>query len=290
MTDKQKALIFMLLVSVIGGLTSPVIKIGLVSIPPLSFAFIRFLIAGILILPFLVGRKDIKSLWKLMPLSLLMSFNIILFILGLKTTTATISQVLYAVSPLLVSLFLFVLFKERLTKDKAIGIAIGFLGVLIVVLLPVLEKGAKFSGDLMGNILITCGAVLSSLYLTYSRKAHNETFSPFIITASFILVTCVILFPLFFLESVTQSGWWNSLTFSSFMALIYISIVSTILNYVLLQYVIKHGGSILASMQHYLVPPLAFLFSYFLLGEQLTTGLVVGGSLALLGVYIASKK
>lgn len=290
MSDKQKALIFMLLVSVIGGLTSPVIKIGLVSIPPLSFAFIRFLIAGLLILPFLVGRKDLKSLWKLMPLSLLMSFNIILFILGLKTTTATISQILYAVSPLLVALFLFILFKERLTKGKAIGIAVGFLGVVIVVLLPVLEKGTKFSGDLIGNILITCGAVLSSLYLTYSRKAHTDRLSPFIITSSSILVTCIVLFPLFLFESANQSGWWNSLTSSSVFAVIYISTVSTVLNYILLQYSIKHGGSILTSMQHYLAPPLAFVFSYFLLGEQLTAGLVIGGILVLLGVYVTTKK
>lgn len=290
MSNKQKALICILLVSILGGATSPVTKIGLVSIPPLSFAFIRFLIAGILILPFLVGRKDLKSLWRLTPLSLLASFNIILFILGLKTTTATISQILYAVSPLLVGLFLFILFKERLAKDKAIGIAIGFLGVLIIVLLPVLEKGAKFSGDLTGNILITCGAVLSSLYLTYSKRAHNKTFSSFMITASFILVTCVILFPLFVLESINQPGWWNIVTAPSIFALIYISTASTIFTYILLQYSIKHGGSILASMQHYLVPPLGFLFSFLLLGEQLTTGLIVGGTLALLGVYITTKK
>ncbi|MDO8657121.1 MAG: DMT family transporter [Candidatus Levybacteria bacterium] len=290
MNDKQKALIFILLVSILGGATSPVTKIGLVSIPPLSFAFIRFLIAGILILPFLIGRKDLRSLWKLTPLSLLMSFNIILFILGLKTTTATISQILYAASPLLVALFLFILFKERITKKKTIGIAIGFLGVIIVVLLPVLEKGTKFSGDLLGNILIAGGAILSSLYLTYSKKAHINTFSPFIITSSFILVTCIVLFPLSLLESVIQSGWWNSLTLSSSLALIYISTASTILTYLLLQYSIKYGGSILASMQHYLVPPLAFLFSFLLLGEQLTTGLIVGGILALLGVYITTKK
>jgi len=290
MNDKRKALICILLASIFNGLTSPVTKIGLVSIPPLSFVFIRFLIAGIIILPFLIGRRDLKSLWELMPLSLLMSFNIILFILGLKMTTATISQILYAISPLLVGLFLYIFFKERLTKEKAIGVFVGFLGVVIVVLLPVLERGTRFSGDLLGNILIACGAVLSSLYLIYSKKAHNEIFSPFIITASFILVTCIILFPLFIFELATQPGWWNGLTLSSIVALIYISTASTILTYLLLQYSIKHGGSILASMQHYLVPPLAFLFSFFLLGEQLTVGLIIGGVLALLGVYITTKK
>ena len=289
MSNRQKAILAILLVSMLGGATSPVTKIGLVSIPPLSFAFIRFLIAGLLIFPFVIKKHSLKSLWKLTPLSLLASFNIILFILGIKTTTATISQILYAASPLLVGIFLFVLFKERLTQKKIVGIVLGFLGVLIIVLLPVLEKGTKFSGDLLGNILISCGAVLSSLYLTYSKKWHNH-FSPFAITSSFILVTCVVLFPLFIVESVSTFGWWSSIGISSILALVYISTVSTILTYLLLQYSIKHDGSIFASMQHYLVPPLAFVFSFFLLGEQLTLGLVIGGLLALLGVYITTKK
>ena len=290
MSDKQKALIFIILASILNGLTSPVIKIGLVSIPPLSFAFIRFLIAGLIIVPFVFKNNNFKSLWKLMPLSLLSSANIILFILGLKITTATISQIVYAVSPLLVALFLFVLFKERLAHKKIGGIAIGFLGVAMVILLPVLEKGTQFSGNLLGNMLIAIGAVLSSLYLTYSKKAHDKSFTPFIIAASFILTTCIVLFPLFLFELVAQRGWWNNVLPSSILALIYISIASTILTYLFLQYSIKHGGSILASMQHYLVPPLAFVFSFLLLGERLTVGLVVGGLLALLGVYITTKK
>ncbi|MBI2613598.1 MAG: DMT family transporter [Candidatus Levybacteria bacterium] len=289
MSDKQKALVFILLASVLGGATQAVIKIGLVSIPPLAFAFIRFLIAGVIISPFLLKTNFFKDLKQLIPFSLLGTINIVFFILGIKTTTATIGTLLYAGVPLLTAIFLFILFGDRLNQRKKIGIALGFLGVVLVALLPVLEKEVKFSGDLLGNMLISMGVVSWSLYMAYSKK-KLQSFSPFVVTSAFIWVTCIGLFPLFLIELTFYPNWWQKLTFSGALSLSYISIISTIIVYLLNQYAIKHGGSILASMQFYLLPIFAYLSAFFLLGEQLTTGLIIGGILALLGVYITTKK
>jgi drug/metabolite transporter (DMT)-like permease len=240
MSSKQKAIIFTLLSAVLGGLTSTVTKIGLAGIPPLSFAFIRFLVAGIAILPFLRGKNFLKDVRRLIPFSLLGTVNIIVFILGVKITTATIGQLLYAGVPLLTAVFLFILFKERLTARKEAGIAIGFIGVMLVILLPLIEKGTKFSGSILGNVLIGVGVVSYSLYVAYSKNKLKS--------------------------------------------------FSTIVTNILTQYAIKHGGSILASMQFYLLPVFAYISAFLFLGEQLTSGLIVGGSLALLGVYITTKK
>lgn len=290
MTDKQKALFFILLVAVLGGATSTVTKIGLVGIPPLSFAFIRFLIAGIIVSPLLLKTNFLKDLKRLTPFSLLGTINIVFFILGVKMTTATISQLLYAGVPLLTALFLFALFRERLTRRKDLGIVIGFIGVTLVVLLPVIEKGAKFSGDLLGNVLIGIGAISWSLYMVYSKK-KLESFSPFVVTSAFIWVTCLALFPLFLTDLIFHPNWYQQgLTFSSVLSLSYVSIISTVIVYLLNQYAIKHGGSVLASMQYYLFPVFTYISAFFLLGERLTLGLVVGGALALLGVYITTKK
>lgn len=289
MSDKQKAIIFTLLAAVLGGLTSTVTKIGLIGIPPLSFAFIRFLVAGIAILPFLFGRNFLKDVKRLIPFSLLGTVNIIFFILGVKTTTATIGQLLYAGVPLATAIFLFVLFRDRLTSRKGIGIVIGFAGVITVVLLPVIEKGTMFSGNLFGNLLITVGVISYSLYMAYSKKLL-KSFSPFILTAAFIYVTCIVLFPLFLTDFVSYPDWWHNITLSGVLALGYIAIISTIVTNTLTQYAIRHGGSILASMQFYLLPIFAYISAFLFLGEQLTPGLIIGGSMALLGVYITTKK
>lgn len=289
MNDKQKAIIFIFLASALGGATSTITKIGLVGFPPLSFAFIRFLISAIVILPFILKTNFFKDFKKLIPFSLLGAINITFFILGVKITTATIGQLLYAGVPLLTAVFLFVLFKETLVKRKKIGIAIGFIGVMFVVLLPILEKGARFSGDLLGNILIGIGVISWSLYMAYSKE-KLKSFSPLVVTAAFIWVTCFALFPLFLTDLISYPNWWENVTLSSTLSLCYVSIISTVIVYLLNQYAIKHGGSILASMQYYLLPIFAYVSAFFFLGEQLTLGLVLGGGLALLGVYITTKK
>lgn len=289
MSNKQKTLIFILIASALTGATSTVTKIGLVNFPPLTFAFIRFLIAGIVISPFLFKKNFLKALLQLAPISFLGALNIIVFILGIKLTTATIGQLLYAGIPLLIALFLFALFKERIVRNKEIGVLIGFLGVLIVILLPIFEKGNKFSGTLLGNLLIGVGVICSSLYNIYSKR-RQQFFSPFIITAAFIWTTAIVLLPLFLWESSFHFEWWKNLTSSSIISLLYIAIFSTIIIYLLIQYAIRHGGSVSASMQYYLAPIFAYVFASLILGEQLTLGLFVGGTLALLGVYIATKK
>lgn len=289
MNDKQKAILSVLLLSILSGSTAAVIKIGLFNIPPLSFAFLRFLIAGFIILPVLLKGRKLRSLLPLVPISLLGTINIVAFILGIKTTTATIAQLLYAGVPLLTALIMFTFLKERLNFRKAFGISIGFLGVTFVVLLPIFEKGTKFSGDLLGNLLVTTGVIAWSFYSVFSKN-KLKSFSPFVMTSAFILVTCFVLFPFFIIEFSANSSWWRNITISSILSLVYVGTISTIITYLLNQYAIKHGGSIFASMQFYLIPISAYIFAFLLLGEELTTGLVIGGVLALLGVYITTKR
>lgn len=289
MSDKQRALVSILLVSVLGGATQAVMKIGLVNFPPLSFAFIRFLIAGMIVAPFLLRTNFLKDLKQLIPFSLLGTINIAFFVLGIKTTTATIGTLLYAGVPLLTAVFLFLLFGERLNRGKQIGIAIGFVGVLFIALLPVFEKGIRFSGDFLGNMLIGIGVISWSLYMAYSKK-KLRSFSPLIVTSAFIWVTCFALFPLFLTDLISYPNWWQNITFFSVLSLGYVSIVSTVMVFLLNQHIIKLSGPILASMQYYLVPIFAYISAFFILGEQLTLGIMMGGTLALLGVYITTKK
>lgn len=289
MNNKQKALIFVLLASLFGGAAQPVIKVGLTSIPPFSFAFLRFLIAGLIILPFLINKGFLKAFWNLIPLSILGTFNIMLALLGVQRTSATIGQLLYGGVPLLTALFLFVLFKERLSKNKEIGILIGFLGVIGVVLLPILEKGNRFSGDFLGNIFIFSGVISWSLYIVYSQRAL-KVFSPLVVTAAFIWTTCLFALPFFLLELTSHPGWWNSSTQASVLSIGYSSIFTTVATFLLTEYAIKFGGPILASLKFYLLPIVAYFAAFFLLGERLTIGLVVGGFIVLLGIYITTKK
>ena len=290
MSDKQKAFLSIFFYSIFSAAMSAVTKIGLSQIPPLSFAFIRFLLASIIVSPFI--WKERTHLWKdlktLAPFTLLASLNIIFFVLGIKLTNANISQVLYAAVPILVGLFMHFFFGEKLSLKKITGIIIGFSGVLLVLLLPLWQKG-NFSGNLSGNILLGLAIITWALYLVLSKKAQ-KTYSSFYIVSIFIILTTIILFPFFLFESAQSYGWWNGLNFGSIIAILYVTIFGTIISYSLIQYSIKHGGAVFASLAYYLSPVFGFIIAFWLLGEQLSLGLGIGAVLALLGVYITSQK
>lgn len=291
MIDKQKALLAILIGSLLGAGNAPVIKFGVIEIPPLSFSFIRFLIASILITPFILKDKEkiIHGLRMLFPMTLFATFNIIFFVFGVSLTTATIAQLLYAAAPFLTGIIAYKVLGEKLSVRQITGIIIGFIGIVVVVLLPLIEKENVFSGNLLGNILIGAGVIFWSFYLVFSKKAQNS-YSPFVVNSVFIIVTTIILFPLFIFDIAGHSSWFNNITGGGVTSIIYVAIAGTIGTHLLNQYAIKHGGSVFASTSLYLVPIFVFFTAYLLLGERLTQGVIVGGVLALLGVFLVTSK
>lgn len=291
MTDRQKAFVSIIAVVFIGGATSAIAKIGLSQVTPISFAFLRFLLAAIVVSPYLFHRKKeiVRHRKELFFVSIFATFNVLFFTLGLKTTTATISSLLYAGTPLLTGIIGYLVLHERLTRAKISGMIIGFIGVLLVVFLPVIESQQKFSGDLTGNLLIIFAVMCWSFYMVFSKKAQRHH-SPFFLTSVFILITTVLLFPLFVIDITTNLSWIQNIRFSGILAITYVAIITTVISYLFNQYAIKHGGAVFASMTFYLQPPIAYIAAFFLLGEQLTSGLLLGGVLSILGVYLVTKR
>src|SRR3989344_959931 len=133
MSNKTKAILVILFGSIFGGAASPVIKIAIQEIPPFSFSFIRFFIASVFLLPMFIKQKPKfdSDFRKLILLSLLPTINIGLFAIGVKLTTASIAQMLYAGVPIIVVLIGYFLFGYRMKIQRWIYISLGLFGVLI---------------------------------------------------------------------------------------------------------------------------------------------------------------
>lgn len=291
MNDKQKAFFSILLVTLIGAGTPPITKIGLFEIPPLSFAFARFALASLFILPFfLPKRKNFKKdFFKLILVSLLASGNIIFFVLGIKLTTANISQLIYAAVPIITAFILYSGFGQKLSPKNVFGIALGFVATAIVLFLPIIEGGGKFAGNLQGNVLLLIAVIPYSFYVVFTKRLLSS-YSPFEISSVFIFITTVVLLPFFLYELAVYGSWWKNTAVPGLLSMGYVVLFTTIASYVLNQYAIKHGGVIFYSMVFYLTPVFGFLAAFLLLGEQLTLGLIVGGALALLGIFLTTSK
>lgn len=291
MNRHTKAIIAVVIAAIIGSAVAGVTKKGLGEIPPYSFTFFRFLVAALTVLPFFIYQKGHKliKMREVIPTSLFATVNVLFYIVGLSFTTANIGAVIYAAVPLLTAVILYFFFKERLSKRKEVGIFIGFVGVLFITLLPLFEKGNPFAGNLIGNIFLTIAIISWSFYMVYSKKLQDK-YSAFIITTSFIFVSAVASFPLFLLDLQTHPGWWIHVSGWGVFSVLYVAIIITVFNYMLNQYAIKHGGSVLAATMFYVMPVFSFVINFWLLGELLTPGFIVGSLLALVGTYLVVRK
>lgn len=287
---QKLALIAIVAAALLGGGTPTFSKIGLKEIPPLSFIFIRFGLSLIFLSPLLIKNRHKlgKEAVPVYLLSLLATVNVILFTFGVRRTTATISQMLYAAVPIIAAVLSYILIKEKITLKKASGIMLGLIGMSLIVFLPVLTQSSKFSGDLIGNLMIFAGAISFSAYMVLSKNLQKK-FSPSFLTIVFLLTTTLISGLLALAETMTDPGLWAQISINAWLAVAYVAIMGTALYYLLFQYAIKHGSPVSASMTLYLQPAAAFGWAALLLAERLTTTLVIGGILALSGAWLTTQ-
>lgn len=282
------ALVAVLLSAILGGGLNPFIKIGLKEIPPMSYSFLRFLIALLVILPlFFKNKFTFKSILGIIPFSLLGTLNIILFVLGVRYTTAVASQLLYLSVPVMVSIFSFFIFKEKINTTKFFGILLGLSGALFLVF----QKSSQdFSliDNLLGNALIWLATISYVLYVIFSKKIQ-KIHSPVQITTSFCLTTVAVTLFFSIFEIATAVNWWNHVSIFSLTSLIYVGFLGTASYYLLQQYAVKHSNSLVSSMTLYIQPVFTYMWSSLLLGEVLTGNLLLAAAMIFIGAYLVSK-
>ena len=293
MSARKLAIILILLAALCSGATTVFAKIALADIPPVSFTFVRFLIASIVITPFLLWEfKQNKNFRKpsssVIWLSAIQVVNVTAYAFGISLTTATSAQMLFSATPVLTALALYWLTHERLGKSKLLGVGIGFIGAVLIILLPGLETKAVFNGSIAGNLLVFISVNCLAIYAVLSKKFHH-LYSPLYLTSLFIYMTTIVTAVLSVSELSAHPAWWELTLVMTWVGVTMAGVLGALF-FVLYQYAIKLGSPVIASLTQYLAPIVTFVIASFLLGERVTGGFILGASLALVGVYLATKK
>lgn len=289
--NDQNALLMVLLAALFGGGIPVFAKIGLKEIPPFIFTFLRFFIASLFLLPLFLRTKPVinKGISKIILISFLGTINVTLFALGIRLTTATVGQVLYAAVPLLAVLFSKILLKEKITLKKLLGIGLGFLGVSFIIFLPIVNQASSLKTDFLGNLLIFAAVISFSLYSVLSKKIQLQ-YSPIYLTTIFSVTTVMVLFILSIPELKSSPDFFRSLSLGAIVSVLYVSLFGSVIYYLLYQYAIKHGTPVIASLTMFLQPTATFAWAFILLGEHLTPGIIMGTTLAFIGILITTRK
>jgi drug/metabolite transporter (DMT)-like permease len=224
--------------------------------------------------------------WKLMAgLALCgVTFNQLFFVGGLAYTSATHAGLIVTLGPVMVLALSSALKMEALTALKILGMVVSFSGVAVLtVSKPVPGNAAHWSGDL---ILLVASAVFAAYTILIKRA--SERWGTLTINALSYALGAVFMIP-FGVYSVWTTEW-SAVSVQAWWGLGFMILLGSIVPYLIFGVVMTELTPSRAAAFAYLQPILTTTFSLWLLSEKLTTKVIVGGALILLGVYLTERE
>jgi drug/metabolite transporter (DMT)-like permease len=274
---------------VLWGINFSVAKRVLQELDPLAVAAARAFTGVVVFLVLLLAVEGGRGLSldrvrRAAPLGLLGVFaNQLLFIEGLKRTTAAHSAVLIALLPLYVLVLAAATRQERITLAKALGIAIAFGGVVLVASDHGLGPG---SGTLLGDLITMAGGLAFAAYTVAGRPVVRDL-GPLATTSLAFLgggsAVLLVTWP------VALRAPWGALSPSGWAGLAFVVLGATVLAYLLYYLALDRLEPSKVAAFMYLQPVIAALVAYAVAGEALTSRFAAGGTLILTGVLVAER-
>lgn len=293
MSPKKIAIVSLIVASILWASSGTIAKILLPSIDPIPLMLLRVGVALCILIPMYLAKNPqpfIRTLKDTWPAILGSAGNLFFFIVGVSRTTANAAAVIYTISPLLTSIIARRTIDEHHTPRKLIGVTLGFFGVILIILLPIIQGSGQLNGDPLGNFLILCAVLSWTVYIVSSRKSISiQHYEPLTVTTFsmggtflvFLILTLVTPHRPFL--TVALSG------FHPWLLLFYGGCV-TALTFLIHQWAIKHSSATTASLTNYLQPIFAFVYNSMFIGEKLSLEFIGGSILVLIGTFLATSE
>ncbi|TSJ63261.1 DMT family transporter [Starkeya sp. 3C] len=268
-------------------------KLALADCPPLILLAVRLLLAGTLMLALAplwdggerrrglppVGRRD------LVVLALIGILNNAVY-LGLNWTALTFTSsaytaVLTSCLPLLVALGAGPLLGERMNPRKWAGIALGLLGVVIV-----LRSRLAGAHESVTGTLLIAGGVTALAAGTLGFKYFAPRGGIWSGNAIQCLAGGIVLVPL---ALATESPADIHVTANLLVGFAFLVVGVSIGGYGLWYYLLTRSSATAASSLHFLMPPLGLFFGWLLLGESVPPLDFLGIAPIALGIWLVTR-
>ena len=233
------AILLALLVTFLWSTSFVIIKIGLVEIPPLTFAGLRYTIAFICLLPFAFTRTNsviIKKLnkkdWRKL---ILLGFLFYAFtqgtqFIGLSLLPAVTVSLWLNFTPLIVAFMAILFLNEFPTKLQWIGVLIFIIGIFTY-FFPVEINQIQTTGLFIMTIGVFANAASAVLGRNINREAK---INPFVVTVVSMGIGSIILL----ITGLTIQGI-PSISFQNLLFLLWLAIVNTALAFTIWNFTLR---------------------------------------------------
>lgn len=284
---KLRDLLDFLILSALWGGSYLFMRLSTSTVNPFAMAEFRLVIATIFIGLMLLVKPNWRrylylprSQWhKLIFLSFFNSaLPFLMIAYAIQFINAGTGAILNTTAPLWGAVIASVFFKDHLSKSRTLGLAIGFLGVVYL-----MWGRASFDGD--GLALPIIAAMIGTISYGIAAnflKQYCQGWHPLMITFWSLLISSIIL------AGPTALNWpENQIPPIAWVGVIGLGIFSTAIAYLLFFRLTERTSPSTAMTVTFLVPLFSMLWGEIFLGEEVTTRMIVGAVIVLVGTALA---
>lgn len=255
--------------------------------PPMTIGFFRFFLAFLFFAPALIYYSDFKFKKKTIVHFFLLGFigvfgYGILFLVGIKLTTAAQGAIIAGFNPIGISLFAHIFHKERLDQRwKYLGFVVSFTGVIFVIGIQPL---INYQPDhIIGNLIILAAMGTWGIYSVYGKEVMKdvsslEATSGAVFFGALLFGGGAVYERFWELEAITDWAFWAMVIALSFFV--------TFLGFLFYFMAIKNIGATNSSIFINLVPVFGTIFAFIFLEETIYWTFIVGLICIISGIFI----
>lgn len=284
---KASELAELLFLGAIWGASFMLMKEAVPAFGVFALVEIRALGASLCLLPLVLLKRQGADLIRYWPKLLLVgvlntAIPFCLFSYALLHLNAGLGAILNATAPMFGLLIAYLYLKESIGWVGITGMALGFAGVVIISLgqTAMQSQGVTSLMPVLAALLATFCYGFIACYL----KRHLSQAKPFAIAAGSQIFTAIVLAPLAIYHLPTSMP--NASEWASALVLAFLC---TGLAYVMYFDLIAKIGTARSMTVGYLVPLFGIFWGVVILNETLSISSILGGSLILLGVMMATN-
>ena len=287
--QRWKTLSAFAIIYFVWGSTFLAIRIGVHEVPPLLFAAMRFLVAGIVLYGWMIARGERSPNTRQWLSAFLLGMLIFVFDYGLlfwaeQRVPSGIAAVMLATIPAFMALSEIVILRtQRLTVRLALALLIGIGGVAVLMSHSLNLGGAPI--ETKGAVALIFASMSWSVASALSRKlplpSSKVMSSGAQMLAGGILLTLAAAafgeFRGFRPSTVSNEAWF---------ALLYLIVAGSIIGFTAYVWLIHHESPTRVGTYAYVNPVVAVLLGYFLGGEALGPRTILGTLFVLISVVV----
>lgn len=291
MNQQLKLWIVIITLSLTVGSSFIAIKIVLDSIPPLFAFSIRFMITGgvLILVSYIFDRKsqEIKKITFWRNALFIGAFLILgghgLIAYGAQYLSAGIASLLNSTIPLWVVLFMFLIYRNKITNLTKIGLTLGFSGMIILV-------GPSIGGDQGLSLVGIASLLISSLFWALGSIFSSKVSLPqnFLLSAGMVTLIggLLLLIPSVLTGELNLLPSYSDINFNLLISYLFLIFIGTVIPLAEFYWLLTVSTAAVANTFAYMAPIVAVFLGWAILAESVTYLTIIATIVILIGVAL----